>query len=96
VSVIRKARRAEFQVEGHFLGARVEAVRATEIDFKVYEAGWRTITSSRSLLPQAIPNDPAVVKVSGGGLATYEIEAAYPSRFNPGDEGNPAALGILE
>jgi len=95
--VIKKGRRPEFQDGGSYLGSRVVAVRESEIDCKIFEGGfWRTVTCSRSLAPTAIAQDPIVVKASGSGIHSYVIERVYESRFAPGQDRDPLALGILE
>src|SRR5262245_54609232 len=67
-----------------YLGGRVMAVRSTEIDINVFEGGTRrTLTCARSFAPSVIVNDAVCVRVTGGGISTYEIAEVLPSTFVP-------------
>lgn len=79
-----------------FLGGRIKRVGASDLDVEVIEGGMRrTITAQRALAPAAIVGDPCCAEVTGGGITTYTITAIHPSRFLPGEDRNPLAIGIV-
>jgi hypothetical protein len=69
----------------------MKAVRETDADVEIVDGSARaTLTMPRSFPANAIVNDAVCVEVSGDGIDTYVIVDAFPTRYIPGEEKQPA------
>jgi len=69
-------------VLGRYFGARVTAVRASEVDAKIPQAGeWHTKTFPRSMAATAIAGDPICLELDSETVGAASVVRAIPSRF---------------
>jgi hypothetical protein len=76
-----------------YLGVRVTAVRAAELDLDTLEGNTRrSHTVARSMSPSAIVGDPLCARMT----TNYEIAELLPTRFaSSGDAANPGTVGVI-